>query len=135
VLRLDEPVAGVLVPRESARLVGLLVHRLVPVEVDVGPDQIVAEPDECRVLGQRACRGGAQNGVDRKRDGASLRDVDTAVVLLGEVPLHVGLELVELGEQRSQDRGADQLTQDEEAITVKGRPLRIADHLWGRDRH
>ncbi len=36
-LRLDERVAVVLVPREATRLLGLLVDELVPVEPDVGP--------------------------------------------------------------------------------------------------
>ena len=38
-LRLDERVPVVLVPREATRLLGLLVDRLVPVEAHVGPDR------------------------------------------------------------------------------------------------
>ncbi len=41
-LRLDERVAVVLMPREPPRLLGLLVDGLIPVEVDVGAEQIRA---------------------------------------------------------------------------------------------
>ena len=41
-LRLDVGVAVVLMPRERLRVLGLLVHRLIPVQPHVGTDQIVA---------------------------------------------------------------------------------------------
>ena len=56
-LGLDERVAVVLVPREPAGLLRLLVHGLVPVEVDVGADEVGAEADEGRVLGDAASSG------------------------------------------------------------------------------
>jgi hypothetical protein len=51
-LRLDVGVAIVLVPREAARLLGLLVDRLVPVEVHVVADQVVADAGDRRVRGE-----------------------------------------------------------------------------------
>src|SRR5260370_28249255 len=42
-LRLDVGVAVVLMPGERLGILGLLVHRLIPVEAHVGPDEIVAE--------------------------------------------------------------------------------------------
>ena len=51
-LRLDERVAVVLVPREPARLLGLLVHGLVPVEVDVGADDVSAQAEQGRVASE-----------------------------------------------------------------------------------
>src|SRR5437870_2917641 len=47
-LGLDVGVAVVLVPRYSAGLLGLLVDGLVPVEVDVGTDQVGAQVGERR---------------------------------------------------------------------------------------
>ena len=62
-LRLDERVAVVLVPREPARLLGLLVDGLVPVHVHVGADEVGAEVDEHgagrerrAAIGERATR-------------------------------------------------------------------------------
>ena len=47
-LRLDERVAVVLVPGERRLGARLLVHRLVPVEAHVGPDEVGAQPGEQR---------------------------------------------------------------------------------------
>ena len=83
-LRLDERVAVVLVPREPARLLGLLVDGLVPVEVHVGTEEVVAEADEAGVAGEAPCRLRAEHRVQGEGDRAGLRDVEAAVVLRGE---------------------------------------------------
>ena len=53
-LRLNVGVAVVLVPRKPAWLLGLLVDGLVPVEPDLGSDQILAEIGEQGVSGEPA---------------------------------------------------------------------------------
>ena len=69
-LRFDEGVAVVLMPRESARLLGLLVDGLVPVEAHVGADQVVAQIGEHRVPGERGGDRFALDEVDGERDGS-----------------------------------------------------------------
>ncbi len=76
----DERVPVVLVPREPARLLGLLVHGLVVVEPGVGPDEVVAQVGEHLVGSERPGRLVGLHGEERERDGALLGDREAAVL-------------------------------------------------------
>ena len=106
-LRLDVRVAVVLVPRHPARLLGLLVDGLVPVQAHVGTDQVGAQAEHRRVGAERLGRLRAGDGVDGDREGAGLGDREAAVLAGLEEGVDLGLEPVEVVAHRGERVGVD----------------------------
>ena len=127
-LGLDERVAVVLVPRETARLLGLLVHRLIPVQADVGPDQIGADPHDRRVPAERAqqIRPGDQMGAER--DGAGLGYRHPSPLDLLERGVDLGLQAVGLGSDRAEQVRVQQPLDDHVAEGVEPGDVGLAEH-------
>ncbi len=126
-LRLDVRVAVVLVPRHPSRLLRFLVDGLVPVEVDVGTEQVRAEVRQRRRGRQlpKDARPGCE--VDRHRDGAGLGDRHPLVGLRSEKGLDLGLTPVDLVRDRGQRVVVDDAVHDEPTLTVELRCLRVGD--------
>ena len=118
-LRLDVGVAVVLVPREAARLLGLLVDGLVPVEVHVRADEVRAEVDEGRMATQRGELRRACHEVRAEGDGAGLGDHHAAALDLLERGVDLGLEAVGLGDHLRQQRRLDEIGHHDEAVRVE----------------
>ncbi len=95
-LRLGERVAVVLVPWEAARLLGLLVDGLVPVEAHVRPHQVGAQRAEGREGGEAAQPIRPLHEVGAEGDGAGLGDREALVVVRVEEGLDLGVVPVDL---------------------------------------
>ena len=91
-LRLDVGVAVVLVPRHPARLLGLLVDGLVPVEAHVGADEVGAQAEDGGVAAERLGGRRAGDGVQRDGERAGLGDREAPVLAGLEEGVDLGLE-------------------------------------------
>ena len=118
-LRLDVRVAVVLVPRDPPRLLGLLVHGLVPVEPHVGADEVGAEPEDRGVGAERLGLLRARHGVDRDRERAGLGDGEAAVLAGLEERVDLRLEPVEVLPDLRQGVGVDEVGHHDEALLVE----------------
>ncbi len=128
-LRLDVGVPVVLVPRHAARLLGLLVDGLIPVEAHVGTDEVGAEAEHRRVLAQCLACLGPRDGVDGDRERAGLGDGEATVLPRLEEGVDLGLERVEVVAHRG-DRGlVDQVGHHDEPVLVELLHLLVAQLL------
>src|SRR5581483_337914 len=109
----------VLVPREAAWLLRLLVDRLVPVEVDVVSDEVVAEVGEERRAREPAEEGGARDQVDRERDRARLEDHEAALRLGPEESLGLRVEGVDLGDDVGDVALRERAVEDDVAVAIE----------------
>ena len=131
-LRLDERVPVVLVPWEPARLLGLLVDGLVPVEVDVRPEQVGAQIDDRGRTGERTQQLGVADEVNREGEGARLGDHEPLVGLLTKMRLHGRLVTVDLLGHRRQRGRVDETVDDEPTLAIELCGLPRGDAPVGR---
>ena len=113
-------------PGERRFGAGLLVDRLVPVETDVGPDQVAPEVLEHRAGAEVVEEPGAQDEMHRKRDLVGARDEPLAA-LLAQRRLDLRLPRIDLGDDAIDGGAVERALEQEVAVLVP------ALRLLGRD--
>src|SRR5205823_6944085 len=139
-LRFDVRVAVVLVPEDRLRPVRLLVDGLVPVQPDIGPDEVVAQTSEQRRRTERTQRGGVLHEVQRNRHGVDAGEAEATLRLGAEELERPLVERRDLGVQLGDGLATERLLEDEEALLVVRAGLFLRDDaerplvLWPLER-
>ena len=118
-LRLDELVAVVLMPREATRLLGLLVHGLVPVEVDVRADDVPAQAKQGRVPREVGQERRLTGEVGRERDRSRFGNREATVSLFAQELVDGCFPAVELFLDRLELRSAEHPVEHDEALLIE----------------
>ena len=118
-LRFDEVVAVVLMPREAPGFLGLLVHGLVVVEPHVRPDEVLAQIGEHLVCGEASGRLVVEDGKQRKRDRAVLGDAEPLAVEAGQELVALRLERIGGGDHRCQLLVGEHVLEHDESELVE----------------
>ena len=124
-------VAVVLVPREALGGAGFLVNRLIPIETNVLPQQVVAEALKDRVARKCLCGGGAQNGMNVEGDLPCPGDEGFPAEFLPEQCFEFGLQGIEFGQQALENFGLEGVLQQEITIAIVSPGLVFIDDAEG----
>ena len=98
----------------------LLVDRLVPVETNVGPEQIVGQVLENDIPGEGLGSGRAQDGMHVERNLTGSGDEGVTAELVAQEPLELGLQGIEFGEQLGDPIGVKDIFHQEVAVSIVG---------------
>ncbi len=126
-LRLDVGVAVILMPREWLGILGLLVHRLIPVEAHVGSDEIVAEILKDATRRELAQHFGKPDEMHGESDAVGLRDTHPAVGPRAQELLGLHFEGIDRIADAHDGRGIDRIFEHEEPALIERMCLLVSD--------
>src|SRR5262249_36148629 len=124
-LRLEIRVAVILMPWERLRLLELLVHSLIPVETNVGAEQIGGNVAEHGTSAERTQEARSSDQMNAEGDRLGIRDEETPISLASQKCIDLRFDRIDFSDDLGERTGIKCIGQNEEAELV------IGPHLLG----